>query len=184
VFGYVLVSLRCLVIVVLAVSAAGKVAHRGALQEFERTLRQGLRLPRARLLAGAWVAAEAGTALLLVLPPTVGFAAVLAGCQFGCLTLGVALLVPQRQGFRCSCFGGSGSELSWWTVLRNGTLTLVGLLLAVGLRQPAAAAPAPVALAAILSVLLGSVLAWQGRPLRALVGQFAARPVNLAGGRR
>ena len=54
-------------------------------------------------------------------------------------------------------------------------LTLAALLLAIGLRQPAAAAPAPVALAAILSVLLGSVLAWQARPLRALVGQFVAR---------
>lgn len=71
-------------------------------------------------------------------------------------------------------------------MLRNGTLTLVALLLAAGLRQPAATAPAPVALAAILSVLLGSVLAWQARPLCALVGQFAARPVTLtpAGGRR
>jgi hypothetical protein len=175
VFGYAMVFIRCLLVLVLAVSAAGKVADRVARQEFARTLQQGLHLPQARLLAGLWVTGEAVTALLLALPPTAGAAAVLATCEFGCLTVGVALLVAQRRGFRCSCFGGSGSELDRWAVLRNGTLTLAALVLAAGLRQPAATAPAPVALAAILTVLVGSVLVWQARSLRTLVEGAAIR---------
>jgi len=175
VFGYAVMFLRCLLVVVLAVSAAGKAADRVAREEFEHTLRAGLRLPRARLLAGAWVAGEGLTALLLVLPQTVGMAAVLATVQFGCLTVGVALLAAQRRGFRCSCFGGGGSELGRRTVLRNGLLAAAALLLALGLRQPDAAAPAPVALAGVLSVLLGSVLVWQAGPLRALAGRSLTR---------
>lgn len=175
-FGYAVMFLRCLLVLVLAVSAAGKVWNRGARQEFEYTLEHGLRLPRARLLAAAWVAGEGLTALLLALPPSAGMAAVLATAQFGCLSVGAALLVAQRQGYRCSCFGGGGAELDRRTVLRNAALTLAALLLAAGLRQPAAAAPMPVTLAAILSVLVGSVLAWQARPLRALVAGFLTRP--------
>jgi hypothetical protein len=177
VFGYALMSVRCLLVLVLAVSAAGKIWNRSARLEFEHTLRRGLRLPHARLLASSWVAGEGVTALLLALPPSVRIAAVLAGLQFGCLTVGVALLVAQRRGFRCSCFGGRGAELGRRTVLRNGMLTLAAVLLATGLRQPAAAAPTPVALAAVLSVLVGSGLAWQARSLRALVAGLRTRPM-------
>ncbi len=177
-FGYALMFIRCSLIVVLAVAAGGKAWDRSAREEFEYTLEHGLRLPRARPLATAWVAGEGVTALLLALPPSVAAAAVLATLQFGCLTVGVALLAAQRQGFRCSCFGGGGAELGRRTVLRNGLLTLAALLLAAGVRQPGAAAPPPVALAAVLSVLVGSVLVWQARPLRALVARFIDRPAT------
>ncbi|MEO7261722.1 MAG: MauE/DoxX family redox-associated membrane protein, partial [Jatrophihabitantaceae bacterium] len=167
--GYAVMFVRCLLVLVLAASAIGKWWHRSELEEFGRTLRLGLRLPQARLVAGAWVAVEGLTALLLVLPLTVGHAAVLAVLEFGCLTAGAAVLVAQHRGFACNCFGTGHRLLSWRTVLRNGALTAAAMLLVAGLRLPAAAAPAPVTLAAALTVGVGAVLAVQARPLRALL---------------
>jgi Methylamine utilisation protein MauE len=189
VFSYAVMSIRCLLVVVLAASAIGKVWHRPGLEEFGRTLQVGLRLPRARLVAGAWVAGEGFTAILLALPLTVGYAAVLAVGEFGCLTAGAALLVSQHRGYRCHCFGTGQSELSWWTVLRNGALTMAALLLAAGLRSPASAGSAPVLLAAALTVLVGGLLVWQARPLRALLeppaaARRVARGSALSGGDR
>jgi hypothetical protein len=144
-------------------------------------------------VAGAWVAGEGLTALLLALPAAVGFAAWLAALEFGCLTTGSALLVAQRRGFACSCFGGGGSPLNRWTVLRNGLLSLAALVLALVQGLPASAAPAPVILAAVLSVLGGAVLVGNARPLGALIGRSMGRgPARrsvapgsaLAGGRR
>ncbi|HEX8092880.1 MauE/DoxX family redox-associated membrane protein [Jatrophihabitans sp.] len=188
-------SVRCALVLVLAISTIGKVWHRSELAEFGDTLRMGLRLPRARLVAGAWVAVEGITAIALALPVTVADAAVLAVGVFGCLTAGAALLVAQHRGFACNCFGAKQSRLSWRTVLRNGGLTAAALLLAVGLRLRGAAAapPAPVLLAAVLTVLLGAVLIWQAGPLGVLLRQSAirhqgSRPVTprsaLSGGRR
>jgi hypothetical protein len=194
VIGYAVMSVRCALILVLAGSATGKVRRRAALAEFAHTLRVGLRLPRAELVAGSWVAVEGGTALALALPSTVAYAAVLAVGVFGCLTAGVAVLVSHHAGFACSCFGTRQVQLGWWTVLRNGGLTGAALLLVAGLRlRGAAAAQAPVVLAAVLTVLLGAVLLWQARPLRVLLEQSGAWPPPtrvvpprsvLSGGRR
>ena len=193
-FSYAVMSVRCALILVLAASAIGKAWHRAALAEFGRTLQVGLRLPQARLVAGAWVALEGLTALALALPWTVDAAAVLAAAEFGCLTIGAAVLVAQRRGFACNCFGAKQSQLTWGTVLRNGALTGAALLLVAGLRlRGAAAAPAPVLLAAVLTVLLGAVLLWQAAALRALLRQSGGwRPASrtampgsaLLGGRR
>lgn len=190
--GYAVMSVRCALILVLAGSAIGKVWRRPALAEFARTLQVGLRLPHAGLVAGAWVVVEGGTALGLALPSTVHDAAVVTVGVFGCLTTGVAVLVSQHRGFACNCFGTRQAQLGWWTVLRNGALTGTALLLTAGLRlRGAAAAPAPVVLAAVLTVLLGAVLLWHARPLRALLEQSGAWPPArvvprsvLTGGRR
>lgn len=172
-FSYALMSLRCVLVLVLAWAAIGKLWHRSELEAFARTLRVGLRLPMSRLVAGAWVVLEGLTAVGLALPPTADGAAVLAVLEFGCLTAGAWLLVAQRREFACNCFGAGHSPLSWRAVLRNGALTGVALLLAAGLRSPAADAPAPVVLAGVLTVLVGAVLVGQARPLRALFGQFS-----------
>jgi hypothetical protein len=187
-------SVRCALVLVLAAAAIGKVWHRSELAEFSRTLQVGLRLPQARLVASAWVAVEGVTAIALALPLTAGYAAVVAVGVFGCLTAGAAVLVSQHRGFACNCFGTRQSQLSWWTVLRNGALTGAALLLVAGLRLPGAATtPAPVVLAAVLTVLLGAVLIWQARPLRTLLEQSGAWPPAtrtvpshsvLSGGRR
>jgi hypothetical protein len=171
-------TIRCLLALVLAVAAIGKVRHRSELDDFGRTLRLGLRLPKARLVAGAWVTIEGLTAVGLALPLTVQYAAVAAALVFGCLTLGAAVLVAQRQEFTCNCFGTGHSPLSLRTVLRNGALTGAALLLVAGLRSQPAAAPAPVVLAAVLTVLVSAALVGQARPLRALVGQFSGTSLD------
>lgn len=193
-FSYALMSIRCLLVLVLAVAAIGKVRNRSGLDDFGRTLRLGLRLPKARLVAGAWIAVEGLTAIGLALPPTVEYAAIAAALVFGCLTAGAAVLVAQRRQFTCNCFGAGHSPLSWRTVLRNGALTGAAMLLVAGLRSPAAAASPPVVLAAVLTVVVGALLVGQARPLRALFGQFTDRPLDnrpvppssalTAGGRR
>ncbi len=193
-FSYALMSIRCVLVLVLALATIGKLWHRSELAAFAHTLRVGLRLPMARSVAGAWVVLEGLTALGLALPPTVEHAAVLAVLEFGCLTVGAWVLVAQRREYACNCFGSGRSPLSWRTVLRNGALTAAAVLLVAGLRSPAADASAPVVLAGVLTVLVGAVLVSQARPLRALLGQFStprlstrAAPPNSvlpAGGRR
>lgn len=175
-FSYAVTSVRCLLVLVLALSALGKVRHRSALAQFGDTLRTGLRFPMARAVARAWVALEGATAVGLALPPTLGYAALVAVAEFGCLTAGAAVLVAQHRGFACNCFGSGRSQLTWWTVARNGALTAAALLLALALRLRAPAVTAPVLLAAVLTVALSAVLVWQARPLRALIGQAGGWP--------
>jgi Methylamine utilisation protein MauE len=190
VFGFIVLLLRCALVLVLAASSIGKLTHRSELAELTRTLRSGLRLPRAGLVTRAWVMLEGITAIGLALPATVGYASILAVGVLGCLTVGSGVLVAQHSGFACNCFGIRRSQLSWGAVLRNGALTGAAIGLVVGLRlRGAAAAPAPVLLAAVLTVLLGAVLIWQAGPLRALLRQAeirrpAARVPALLGGRR
>lgn len=168
-FSYAVMSVRCLLVLVLAAAAIGKARRRSELAEFARILRVGLRLPRARLMAAVWVALEGGTAIALALPQTVGFAAPLAAAELGCLTAGAAVLVAQHREFACACFGAGQSQLSWWTVLRNGTLTGAALLLAAAPRlRDGYTVPTEVALAAVLTVLLGAVLVGQVLILRSL----------------
>jgi hypothetical protein len=178
-FGYFLVSVRCLLALVLAASSLGKVRHPLGIEQFARVLSLGLGVPHARLVAGGWVAAEGLTALLLVPPSTVRAAAALATAEFALLTAGAAVLVAQRRGFSCPCFGGGQAPLSWWSVLRNAALTAAALLLAFGLRLSRAGTPAPVVLAAVLTVAVGAVLCWQAPALRSLTGH--ARPGWTAG---
>ncbi|HST49802.1 MauE/DoxX family redox-associated membrane protein, partial [Jatrophihabitans sp.] len=171
----------------LVVAAFGKVRHRSGIERFGLVLRLGLGVPQASLVAGGWVAAEGLTALLLLLPPTAAAAAALAALEFALLTAGVAVLVARRPGFSCPCFGNGDAPLGWRTVLRNAALTAVALLLAIGMRLPGTSAPAPVTLAAVLTVLVGAVLSWQAPALRALIRQVrpaASRSVLATGGRR
>jgi hypothetical protein len=185
--GYILMSVRCLLTLVLATAAFGKVRHRSGIEQFALVLRLGLGVPYAVLVAGGWVAVEALTALLLVLPPTVSMAAELATAEFALLTAGAAVLVARRRGFSCPCFGGGNAPLSRRTVLRNAALTAAALLLAFGSRLPQT--PAPVTLAAVLTVGVGALLGWQAPALRSLIGHVrhqvaASRPVLTTDGRR
>ncbi len=173
-FSYALMLIRCLLGLVLIVAAIGKLWRRAELEEFSRTLRIGLRLPAARVAATLWAALEGLTAVLLALPLTVRLAAVLAAVEFGLLTAGAALLAAQRRDFTCNCFGTGHATITWRTVLRNAALTAAAVLLAAGLHWPAATT-APVVLAAVLTVLVGAVLAGQAGPLRALLRQSATR---------
>lgn len=169
-FSYAVTSMRLVLVVVLGASAAGKLWNREALNELSHTLRSGLRLPLAGLVSTAWVVLEAVTAAGLLLPLTLGYAAALAVLVFGCLTGGAAMLVAQRRRYFCNCFGVGRSELSRRTVARNGVLTAAAVFVAVGARSSVAGSvPAPVLLAAVLSVLLGAVLYGAARPVRLLL---------------
>ena len=169
-FSYAVTSVRLVLVVVLGASAVGKLWNREALDELSRTLRSGLRLPLAGLVSTTWVALEGLTAVGLLLPQTLRYAAATAVVAFGCLTGGAALLVAQRRRYFCNCFGVGRSELSRRTVLRNGVLTGAAVFVVVGGRSPAASsAPAPVLLAAVLTVLLGAVLYLAAGPLRVLL---------------
>jgi hypothetical protein len=186
-FGFLLMSVRCLLALVLAAAAFGKVWHRAGIEQFALVLRLGLGIPHAVPVAAGWVAAEAITALLLALPATVRPAAVLATVEFALLTAGAALLVARRREFRCPCFGTADAPLSRRTVLRNAALAAAALLLALGSRLPQASAPAPVTLAALLTVGVGVVLGWQAPALRSLIERVrseATRSARVAGARR
>lgn len=187
-FSFAMMSVRCLLALALAAAAFGKLWHRSGIEQFALVLRLGLGVPQAVPVAGGWVAAEGLTALLLVLPPTVRAAAWLATAEFALLTAGAAVLVARRRGFSCPCFGNGDAPLSRRTVLRNAALTAAALLLALGLRLPQATAPAPVTLAAVLTVGVGVVLGRQAPALRSLIGLAQRRPARrsalTAGGRR
>lgn len=168
--GFLLVSVRCVLALVLIAAAAGKVWRRSGIEQFGLVLR-GLGVPHALPVAGAWIAAEGVTALLLILPPTVRPGAELATAQFAVLTAGAVVLAARRPGFSCPCFGKGNAPIGWLTVLRNAGLTAAALLLALGLQFSRASAPAPVALAAVLTVGVGVLLSWQAPALRSLLGR-------------
>lgn len=182
-FGYALMTVRCLVIAVLAAAALGKLRRRAAREQFARVLELGLAMPRARLVAGGWVAIEAVTALLLALPMTTRPAALLAAGELALLTAGATVLVARRTGLSCPCFGAGDAPLNRRTVLRNATLTGAALLLAI---SSGPSVPAAGTLAAVLTVLVGAALRWQAPALRALLPAVrgASRQSALVAGRR
>ncbi len=167
--GFALMSVRCLLALVLAAAAFGKVRQRSGFEQFGTVLRLGLGVPHAGVVAACWVAGEGLTALLLALPATVRPAAALAAAEFALLAVGAGVLAARRRGFSCPCFGNGDAPVGWPTVLRNAALTAAALLLALGLRLGQAGAPAPVTLAAVLTVGLGGVLGWQAPALRSLL---------------
>jgi hypothetical protein len=170
VFSYAVTSVRFVLVVVLGASATGKVGNRKGLDELSQTLRSGLRLPMAGVVSRVWVALEALTALGLTVPPTLRYAAILAVIAFGCLTGGAALLVAQHRGFACNCFGARRAELSWLTVVRNSVLSAAAVFVAIAVQSPAGrSTPAPVLLAAVLTVAVGAALCATARPLQALL---------------
>lgn len=84
-------------------------------------------LPIPRILAIAIPIIELLTAILLILDPrTGGPCAVALLVAFSTLIAG-RLAAGQRQG--CSCFGTwSTKDLSWRNLMRNGLLTILGVL--------------------------------------------------------
>jgi Methylamine utilisation protein MauE len=179
VFSYAVTSVRFLLVVVLGASAMGKLWNREALDELSRTLRTGLRLPMARSVSTGWVVIEGLTAVALIVPASLEYAAVLALVVLCCLTGGAAVLAAQHRGYACNCFGVGRSELGWPTVWRNGVLSVAAVFLAVAVRSPAGeSAPAPVLLAAVLTVVIGAAMYSAARPLRILLAE--SRPARRA----
>jgi hypothetical protein len=104
-------------------------------------LREALVEPVARLL----IVAESATVLLLVLPSTAGFGAMLAMLLLGAYAAGIAVNIARgRTRIECGC-GGPAQPLSAALLLRNALLagiaamTLVFAERSLGFSEAAAA---------------------------------------------
>jgi hypothetical protein len=178
--SYVEVGCRCLIGLVFALAAAGKLRSRAAFGEFVESLRA------MRLLSGRWIGPAAtavviGEVLTVVLVATPG---ALAAFGFAC---GAALLTAFAAGIatarrrgarpRCRCFGARGAELSGHHVVRNlvlAALALLGLVAAV----TDAGGTHPGGL--VVAVVTGGLLAVLATAFDDLL--FAVRPTTLASG--
>lgn len=124
------VSLRTVLAVVFGVAFGSKVRSRAAFTAFAEALGDLKWLhdrPR-RALAVAIPLAEAGTLVLLLLPPVVlwGFACAAALLAVFTLVTGRALANGERV--RCRCFGAGGGQIGRAQIARN--LVLLGLSIA------------------------------------------------------
>ena len=158
---YVEVAGRVLIGLVFVVAFAGKASGRAAFEAFVRSLRHLEVAPAAavRWLAPAVVAAEAGVAVLVLVPlPGTGFAGfLLAAVLLSAFT--VAVIRSLRQGNRapCRCFGASTAPLSGRHVWRNAALILTSVLGAAATLAPGGIAPAPALVAAAGGLVGGAV---------------------------
>ena len=125
---YVVTACRVLLLAVFAVSVWSKCRSRAAFTEFAASL-VALRLAPgewARRIAGAVLAAEALTVLLLAAAPaTPGFGA--AAALLCVLSGGVLVALRRRVTASCRCFGTSNARLGPAHLVRN-----LGLLAAAG----------------------------------------------------
>jgi uncharacterized membrane protein YphA (DoxX/SURF4 family) len=123
---YVLLTCRCLLALMFAVSVFSKVRSRKAVEEFVTWLAS---LPIAAALRhrSAAVALLGGETLVvgcLLVPAAVHAGLVLAGLMLAIFATGIYLTL--RQGVRapCKCFGTSSAALGWPHFYRNVALSL------------------------------------------------------------
>ena len=141
--AYLAVAARAALLLVSAVSAAGKLRGRRPFLAFAGSLRP--LVPRGtRLAAAALAAAEAGCAVLLLVPATARAGALLAAGVLTVLTLGVTGAVATGRTVACRCFGARTRPLGPVHAVRNALLAALALALAGGL----GAGPVPLAGAA------------------------------------
>lgn len=131
---YLAITCRCVIGLVLAVSAASKLRSGSAFREFTTWL-AGLPLPLVRnrpgLLGAFMVAAEAVAAALVALPPTAWIGLLLAAALLAVFTAGTSLAVARGTRASCQCFGGSGAPLSLLHVVRDVALCAIAVAGAV-----------------------------------------------------
>jgi hypothetical protein len=144
---------RVLLVLVLAVSVAGKLRAYGA---YVRSLDGFPWVPRrwAREVAAAVVAAEATVAVLLALPATARVGALLAVGLLVVLTAAVWAAVRRGTGAVCRCFGTREEPLSRRQVARDLTLVAVALLAVPGGPVTSAGAVLAEATAAVLTLFV------------------------------
>lgn len=143
--GYLALACRCLIGVVFAVSAFGKLRSGSAFRDFRSWL-SGLPVPLTRshpvLLATAMAAAEVTIVPLAALPWTARAALVLAALVLAFFTAGTVLAVARGTEAPCQCFGASSSPLGRRHIIRNAGLCVaacVGALSAPTGESPLAA---------------------------------------------
>ncbi|WP_278263713.1 MauE/DoxX family redox-associated membrane protein [Nocardia sp. AG03] len=105
---------------------------------------------------------EALVALALLPPWTAGAAGVVAVVLLGGFTLAILRLLRRGERPDCACFGAVGAApIGWATVVRNGLLMVLAVLVVVGsLSRPQAPAGLPVdaAVGLVLITVLGAAL--------------------------
>jgi hypothetical protein len=151
----VALALHVLVAVVLGWSAAAKLTPDG---------RRGLadmlgQLGVARhpgLAGGVLIAAEAGAAVLALVPWIGSIGAAPAAVLLAVLTAGTVVVLRRRLQVRCACFGASATVIAPIHAVRNGLLLLAAVA-ATGLGSAVPAEPAAVGVA-ILAGAVGAVV--------------------------
>lgn len=125
--AYLWVVSRCLLALVFAVSAGGKLRDRASRRAFGQSVREMRLVPRplAGLVAGLVIAAETVTAAALVLPGPPVVAA--AGLALAALLLtgflgAIGLVLRRGRPLSCRCFGVSSVPLGAEHLVRNGAL--------------------------------------------------------------
>jgi len=138
---YLAITCRCVIGLVLLVSAVGKLRSGSAFDEFTAWLAR-LPLPlvgkHPGLLGVVMVAAEAAAAVLVALPSAAVIGLLLAAVLLAVFTAGTSLAIARGTRAHCLCFGGSGAPLSLLHVVRDAALCLVAVAGAVA--SPAAGA--------------------------------------------
>ena len=172
--SYLTLSLRCLVGVVFAVAAAGKLRGRRAFGEFLESLQPLAVVPARwrRAAAIATVGAEVVVVALLALPGA-GAAGGFALAAVLLAAFAVAIRAAVRRGVRapCRCFGASSTPLDRPHVARNACLGVAAAAGAVLAHATAPAAPHPGGV--VLALASGGVLALLVTRLDDLVELFA-----------
>lgn len=124
--GYLQFGCRCLLIVVFAWSAFGKVAGTEAFVAFRRATAR--LFPPARRIAAhvgvAVIVAEATIVVLLGIPSTVHSGFIGALGLLAVFTVAVATAVRRGNQAPCNCFGRSASPLGPRHLVRNAVLLL------------------------------------------------------------
>jgi uncharacterized membrane protein YphA (DoxX/SURF4 family) len=150
---YLLVAARCLLGLVFAVSAFGKLRSPAAFRaEFA-----GMAVvpgPAVGPVAALVIVLEAAVPVLLIVPATVPAGLLLAAALLVAFSVGIAVTLARGTGAACRCFGAAGSPFGRRHLLRNGLL--------VALAAGAAAAGAdtlPPVPGALLSSFAGLVAA-------------------------
>jgi hypothetical protein len=160
--AYLLFGARCLLLVVFAVSAAGKLRGAGAFGAFRRatvTLVPWVRPVGAAVAAGV-VAAESAVVVLLATPATVsvGFAAGLG--LLGVFTVAIAAALRRGSTEPCRCFGASASPLGARHLVRNAILLLAAASGFAAGTMPGAAEPWGLVFVGATAVVLALLVVW------------------------
>jgi hypothetical protein len=129
-----MIGCQAAVAVTFARAAATKFAGRAAFDEFCRWLVVGVRIPppAARPIAVTVVAAEAATAIAVVIPVAVSTGFRAATLLLAVFTTAVAAMWRRQVAVPCRCFGAGRHPPGMTHLIRNMTLLLVaagGLLL-------------------------------------------------------
>ncbi|MGX7824648.1 MauE/DoxX family redox-associated membrane protein [Actinokineospora sp. 24-640] len=158
--AYLVFAARCLLVLVFAASAVGKLRGRAAFAAFVQATAALAPLAGrySAPLAGAVVAAEVGIVVLLAVPATaaVGLAAALV--LLSAFTAAIALALRRGSSAPCRCFGGSGGDRPVGTsdLARNAVLALAAV---TGLAGPVGAGdPLGLAMAGVTALVLAALV--------------------------